>query len=294
MSDIRYIQLKTQDGTSCIPFSVARYLTIALPELSPDYQETTLHLQVRWSLDIISEPLEASDYFDTGARDADRSRLRLFTGNTWILMDSSGFPQTYANCRVIFDTKDIDPDSFIYYSWYYVTNGLAVHVTPWASTKLTATTGIVKHSELQDRARPNQHPIEAITGLSEALSRDYQEVCIKTDADMESIPVSSGKIITFVGYSTGAVGGTVVMRYKTYEGVFGTLTPGISASLEDDNLTLDDGGSNTPDVGVEVAATVTESNMFLQGNAVTVAETSLILDSTECTVEGTNLTIPSI
>ena len=113
MSDIRYIQLKTPDDTSCIPFSVARYLTIALPELSPSYQETSLHLQVRWSLDITSEPLEAVDYFDTGLRDEDNARAELFTGNTWITMPSTGFPQTYANCRVLFDTKDINPDSYI-------------------------------------------------------------------------------------------------------------------------------------------------------------------------------------
>lgn len=274
MSDFTYIKLKNQSGLTCVPFTSARYLTIALPELPPAYQDTTLHLQVRWSLDNISDPLDTTNVFDTGVS-AD-NRVRLFTGSTWLDMPEYGYSQTYANCRVLFDAKGIDPDSYIYYSWYYVDDGITIHITPWASTKLTATSGIPKHSELQDRNKPNQHTIESITGLSEALanagaiSRDYQQVTIKEDSDMNDVHVDEGKIITFVGYSTGSVGGMVCMRYKDSFGNFNNLTPGIQATLDGDKLIIDDNQSAND------ISNATVSDGILDFNDASIDENSII------------------
>jgi hypothetical protein len=263
MSDIKYINLKNSNGTACVPFSAARYLTIALPQLSPEYQENSLHLQIRWALDIVSDPLQASDFIDTGI-DATQ-RISLFTGSSWISMSEHGFTQDYANCRVMIDTKGIDPFAFLYYSWYYVQNGVTIHITPWASTKLTATAGIPKHSELQDRNATDQHTISAITGLQDILSRDYREIEAKTDASMSNATVPQGKIIIFVGYHDGTANGELCMRYKTASGIFGTLTGNIHAGLEDDDLIIN-GGSTQDDENLDISdnsAYVDEANSML-------------------------------
>lgn len=281
MSDFTYIKLKNQSGGSCIPFTTARYLTIALPELPPAYQDTTLHLQVRWSLDNISDPLDTTSKFDTG--ESIDNRVRLFTGSTWLDMPEYGYPQTYANCRVLFDAKGIDPDSYIYYSWYYVDDGITVHITPWASTKLTATSGIPKHSELQDRDKPNQHTIESITGLTEALantgavSRDYQQVCIKTDEDMLDIAVDDGKIITFVGYTTGRTDGAICMRYKTADNTFGTLVGDVHADITNGDLIINNEPVTESDVDEE------EQKLFIEDENAYVEP-----DEQSMTLEGSN------
>ena len=279
MSEIKYINFKNSNGTTCMPFSAARYLTIALPELSPEYQENSLHLQIRWALDIVSDPLQASDFVDTGI-DA-TTRVSLFTGNSWINMPEHGFPQEYANCRVLVDAKDIDPYSFIYYSWYYVCDGVTVHITPWASTKLTATAGIPKHSELQDKNAPDQHPITAITGLQDILSRDYQELAAKTDASMSNVTVPQGKIIIFVGYHDGTVNGELCMRYKTSSGLFGTLTGNIHAGLEDDDLIINGGGTQD------------DENLDISDNSAYVdeANATLILSGPSYSVDTENRTL---
>lgn len=235
MSEIKYIKLKAADGTPCVIPSAARYLTISLPQLSEPYRNETLHLQVNYTL-----ANGDSGQLDTGLRDADRALVSAFDGSMWNTMPEGGFSQTKDNPRVMVDLGTADSDHYITYTWYYVHQGILIHVTPAASTKLTATAGIPKHSELQDREEADQHPIKAITGLEDVLNRDYQEVRIKTDAEMQNIPVAPGKIITFVGYSDGTATSSVVMRYKTTQGIFGTLTPAITGSLEDDNLIIDD------------------------------------------------------
>ena len=251
MSDYTYIKPTRQDGKACFIHGIAKHLILSLPFLGAAYEDITLHLQLRWSSDNVATPLEAVNSIDTGASDEDALNVQLFTGNTWISMPEHGFPQEYQGCRVLVKTINIDPEAYLYYSWYYVQDGVTIHVTPWVSTTLTSTSGVPKHSELQDCLSADQHPISAITGLSEALSKDYHEVSAHTDAEMADIRVSSGKIMTFVGYSNGDTDGVIVMRYKTASGVFGTLSPGISASLDGDNLTLEDAVTgDTPDFSV--------------------------------------------
>jgi hypothetical protein len=266
MSDYTYIRLTKQDGTPCIVESAAGYLAMALPSLGEAYQDTKLHLQIRWSSDNVSTPLEATKTLDTGASDDDASKVTLFDGNTWLNMPEHGFTQAYAGCRVLVNTKTINPDSLLYYSWYYVLDGITIHVTPWVSTRLTATSGIPKHSELQDRNAADQHSISAISGLQEALSKDYQEVSIHTDAEMQDITVSAGKILTFVGYSTGSTDGRVVMRYKTANGVFGTLAPECTGGGQVDSdlqITVEDNILNV----TGSTATITDNILNLTGNA---------------------------
>ena len=275
MSDYTYIKLTKQDGTPCIVASAASYLTLALPSLGNAYQDTTLHLQIRWSSDNVADPLGTTNVLDTGATDVNLNKVILFTGSTWISMPEHGFAQSLAGCRVLVDTKGINPDSFLYYSWYYVADGISVHVTPWVSTKLTATAGIPKHSELQDRNSTDQHTISAITGLSEALSKDYHEARVYTDNEMTDMPLP-GRVITFVGYSNGTSTGAVVMRYKTYNGTYGNLTPGITATLEDDNLVIEDevtageGGGNVIVDVVDNVLYLTSSNINVEDNIVNI------------------------
>jgi hypothetical protein len=275
MSDYTYIRLTKQDGTPCMVESAAGYLTVALPSLGEAYQDTKLHLQIRWSSDNVSTPLEATNTLDTGASDTDAAKVTLFDGNTWLNIPEHGFTQAYAGCRVLVNTKAINPDSLLYYSWYYVLDGVTIHVTPWVSTRLTATSGIPKHSELQDRDAANQHSISAITGLQEALSKDYQEVSIHTDAEMQDITVSTGKILTFVGYSTGGTDGCVVMRYKNANGVFGTLTPGITATLQGDNLVIEDEATSNGQGGSDLNITVEDNILNITGTAANVTDSIL-------------------
>lgn len=274
MSDYTYIKLTKQDGTPCFLNSVAKYLTLSLPSLGEAYQDTTLHLQIRWSSDNVSTPLEATGILDTGASDSDALKVTLFNGETWISFPEHGFTQATAGCRILVETNGINPDALLYYSWYYVEAGVSVYVTPWVSTRLTATAGIPKHSELQDRDSVNQHPISAITGLAEILSKDYQEVSIHTDAEMQDVVVATGKLITFVGYSTGDIGGCIVMRYKTADGVFGNLTPGITATLKDDNLVLEDEATEDA-VDSTLSITVENNILNITGTTANVSTYSL-------------------
>lgn len=291
MSDYTYIKLTKQDGTPCIVASVASYLTLALPSLGNAYQDTALHLQIRWSSDNVADPLGTTNVLDTGASDINLNKVILFTGSTWISMPEHGFAQSLAGCRVLVDTKGINPDSFLYYSWYYVADGISVHVTPWVSTKLTATAGIPKHSELQDKDAPDQHPISAITGLQDILkninTNDYQEVPVRTDAEMSTVTVGEGKVITFVGYSNGLTTGSIVMRYKNSSGEFGTLAPKLDATLDDDNLILDDNNVQSGDVNTNIS----ETSLTLDGVGVDVDESNLVLNNTAFDVDGTNLVI---
>lgn len=295
MSDYTYIKPTRQDGKACFIHGIAKHLILSLPFLGAAYEDITLHLQLRWSSDNVATPLEAVNSLDTGASDEDALNVQLFTGNTWISMPEHGFPQEYQGCRVLVKTINIDPEAYLYYSWYYVQDGVTIHVTPWVSTTLTSTSGVPKHSELQDRLSADQHPISAITGLSEALSKDYHEVSAHTDAEMADIFVTAGKMITFVGYSNGTISGSVVMRYKTSEGVFGTLTPGISAVLDNDNLTLGDSGAVVPPdlsivvnvnsgtlefAGIEVAVDTETNTLDLSSNAVGVENHSLDMGNT--------------
>jgi hypothetical protein len=152
----------------------------------------------------------------------------------------------------------------IYYSWYYINiNTLEkVYVEPWVSTKLTATSGIPKHSELQDRNIPDAHSIESITGLTDALNRKYQEVEILTDDQMADVEVAEGKIITFVGYSNGTASGALVMRYKDANGNFGSLVPGITATLTGTNLSLATG--NATNVAEDLDIYVTNDTLTVE------------------------------
>jgi hypothetical protein len=286
MSDYTYIRLTKVDGSPCMVESVAGYLTIALPSLGAAYQDTKLHLQIRWSSDNVSTPLEAVNTLDTGASDDAASKVTLFDGNTWLSMPEHGFNQDYAGCRVLVNTKSINPDSLLYYSWYYVENGITIHVTPWVSTRLTATAGIPKHSELQDRYSADQHSISSITGLQEALSKDYQEVSIHTDTEMQDIAVSTGKILTFVGYSTGEPNGCVVMRYKTADGTFGTLTPGITATLQEDNLIIEDQVTESGESGdtADLEIYVEDDILNITGTSANVINNILNLNSNSASV----------
>ena len=260
MSDLRYIQLKNNAGDNFYPViptdntpvsggykpitsgavdaSRTKYLTLSVPDI-----DKSLHLNIRYT-DSYSSVSAATDIIDTLSAD-DANKVALFSDTEWVNVTTDGIQHDYANKRIIVDLAELDSTYVIYYSWYYLNIETLekVYVEPWVSTRLTATASVPKHSELQDRNIANAHTIDSITGLREALANtvknDYQEVSIKTDAEMADVVVSPGKIITFVGYSTGEITGAVVMRFKDGEGNFGTLAPGLSANLSNGNLTIE-------------------------------------------------------
>lgn len=260
MSTFTEVLLKTKNNQQVIPFITkdtvpvkgssnpitsgaveslrTKHLTLSVPDST-----RPLYLNIRYTTDY-SSVSQATDIIDTlSASSADK--VVLFNDTEWHNASVNGISNDYANKRVIVDLAELDSTYVIYYSWYYLdlVTLEKIYVEPWVSTRLTATTSVPKHSELQDRYTPNAHTIDSITGLREALANvahnDYQEVTIKTDAEMADINVSPGKIITFVGYSTGEVTGAVVMRFKDSEGNFGTLAPGLSANLSNDNLIIE-------------------------------------------------------
>jgi hypothetical protein len=260
MSTYREVLLKTKNNQQVIPFILkdkapvkdssnpitsgaveslrTKYLTLSVPDI-----DKSLHLNIRYT-DGYSSVSAATDIIDTLSADS-ATKVALFSDTDWVNVTTDGIPHNYANKRIIVDLSNLDSTYVIYYSWYYLNIETLekVYVEPWVSTRLTATASVPKHSELQDRNIANAHTIDSITGLREALANtaknDYQEVAIKTDAEMADVVVSPGKIITFVGYSTGEVTGAVVMRFKDGEGNFGTLAPGLSANLSNGNLTIE-------------------------------------------------------
>lgn len=296
MSTYREVLLKTKDNQQVIPFILkdqtpvkdssnpitsgaveslrTKYLTLSVPDI-----DKSLHLNIRYT-DGYSSVSAATDIIDTLSADS-ATKVALFSDTEWVNVTTDGIQHDYANKRIIVDLAELDSTYVIYYSWYYLNIETLekVYVEPWVSTRLTATASVPKHSELQDRNIVNAHTIDSITGLREALEsagsvttpRDYNEVTVKTDEEMTEVPVTAGKIITFVGYSDGTTSGTITMRYKDANGNFGNLSPKLSASLEngDLNIGMDD-----------------ESNVF---DAMTVEESTLIAD--EAKVEGTTLII---
>lgn len=285
MSDIKYIKLKAADGTPCVIPSAARYLTISLPQLSEPYRNETLHLQVNYTL-----ANGDSGQLDTGLRDADRALVSAFDGSTWNTMPEGGFSQTKDNPGVMVDLGNADSDHYITYTWYYVQQGIMIHVTPAASTKLTATAGIPKHSELQDREETDQHPIKAITGLEEALTTEYRIFDIKTDEDMLDVEVAPGKVATFIGYNEK---GKLVLRYKTSDGTFGTIgdTGTLTAHLEEEilDVSLTDQPSPTDVAYNEKTKSISMGDLVgsITGDSMTVA-------SPESYVEGDTLKLADI
>jgi hypothetical protein len=264
MSDT-YIQLKNEAGNKLYPVIPTdrtpvsgglrpitsgavdairtQHLTLAVPTAS----DKALYLAVNYSEGFasINASTEHIDTLDTN----DLAKVKIFNDTEWVDCPSSGISQVFENKRVMVDLSGIPTTSTIYYSWYYLdsTSFNAVYVEPWVSTKLTATTSVPKHSELQDRNTDNAHSIDSITGLRDALNKDYQEVSIKTDAEMANVYPAQGKVITFIGYSTGEAGGSIVTRYKDYNGNYGNLAPAISASLIGDNLVVNTGSTTTVD-----------------------------------------------
>lgn len=240
MIDSKYIQLKTAEGTNVTPVAASSYLTLAVPDKGPTFSDVRLHLQIRCSTAALTYD-NASIAIDTATN---ATGVSIFDGIQWINVDTNGISSDYKNCKVLVNTLSINPDALIYYSWYYLTdNGITVHITPWESTRLTAMSGVPKHSELQHRDLSDQHPISAITGLEERLTRSYNEVSVMRDADLADVKPVSGKIITFIGYSTGDLDGEVVYRYKDSQGNFGNLggssaNKGISAELVNGNLII--------------------------------------------------------
>lgn len=264
MSDLRYIQLKNNAGDNFYPViptdntpvsggykpitsgavdaSRTKYLTLSVPDI-----DKSLHLNIRYT-DGYSSVSAATDIIDTLSAD-DVTKVTLFSDTEWVNVTTDGIQHAYANKRIIVDLSSLDSTYVIYYSWYYLNIDTLekVYVEPWVSTRLTATTSVPKHSELQDRNIVNAHTIDSITGLREALNKDYQEVHIKTDAEMTNVYPAQGKVITFIGYSTGEAGGSIVTRYKDYNGNYGNLSPAISASLIGDNLVVNTGSTTTVD-----------------------------------------------
>lgn len=265
MSDFKYIQMTNKAGEQVYPvFPTDRtpvsgglkpitsgavdairtqHLTLAVPTAS----DKVLYLAVFYSEGFasIANSTEHIDTLDTN----DLDKVKIFNNTEWVSCPSSGISQAFENKRVMVDLSGIPTTSTIYYSWYYLdsTSFNAVYVEPWVSTKLTATTSVPKHSELQDRNVRNAHSIDAISGLREELNKDYQEVSVKTDADMANVYPAEGKVITFIGYSTGTIGGSIVTRYKDSIGNYGNLSPAITSTLIGDNLMINTGSTPTVD-----------------------------------------------
>ena len=261
MSDFKYIQITNKAGEQVYPvFPTDRtpvsgglkpitsgavdairtqHLTLAVPTAS----DKVLYLAVFYSEGFasIATSTEHIDTLDTN----DLDKVKIFNNTEWVSCPSSGISKEFENKRVMVDLSGIPTTSTIYYSWYYLDSPFnAVYVEPWVSTKLTATTSVPKHSELQDRNVRNAHSIDSISGLREELNKDYQEVSVKTDADMIDVYPAEGKVITFIGYSTGNAGGVIVTRYKDHNGNYGNLYASTSISFNDGNLDINTGNTN--------------------------------------------------
>lgn len=284
MSTYREVSLKTKDNQQVIPFILkdttpvknssnpitsgaveslrTKFLTLSIPFLGLELSDKKLHLMVACTPS--DNPVSVDDidelYLDTANNQ--NNLVKTFTGTTWEAMSAEGFSQSQVGQRVLVDVANVSYDDYIYYSWYYVQDTMPVVVTPWVSTCLTATAGIPKHSELQDRNAPDAHSIEAITGLADVLNRKYQEVEILTDEQMADVEVAEGKIITFVGYSDGTTSGALVMRYKDANGNFGSLVPGITATLTGTNLSLATG--NATNVAEDLDIYVTNDTLTVE------------------------------
>ena len=66
------------------------------------------------------------------------------------------------------------------------------------------------------------------TKARDILSGGFFEQAIYEDIFFKDVVVPEGKILTFMGYNTGKVGGDIVTRYKSSFGVFGTVGPDLS------------------------------------------------------------------